>query len=289
MGTVKRHSMADDAEPAKKCPYMPSEYSERPTKRRKLDVESSLPLSDATPEPPAENQSIIRPLCHWPDDIIIHLLQFLDLETLENFDITCKRVHFFVRLNLKHLLEPFINSLPLTNDLQYIINARSEFQSFPPRASFSYYRLLQSIYRHFDTIANQANPLKKCPREILHPDIDYHTLQPSTIHFFRRNYCYYFSDPIPSIAHFWTIFWEYKRVKKVYPGEGSEKFLERVRKWAWDRYTAKEIMGIARFNGCYYSRIITSSLNCQRDALKMVLEIYNSRDSTHEIWSVNNG
>lgn len=66
-------------------------------------------------------------------------------------------------------------------------------------------------------------------------------------------------------------------------------YLDTVAEWAWKRYTYREILGVARFNGSYYSRIITSSLNCQRDALRMVLEIYSARDAKSEIWSVTNG
>jgi hypothetical protein len=66
-------------------------------------------------------------------------------------------------------------------------------------------------------------------------------------------------------------------------------YLDTVAEWAWKRYSYQEILGVARFNGSYYSRIITSSLNCQRDALRMVLEIYSTRDSKSEMWSVTNG
>jgi len=284
METIKSQNVADDTEAVKTCAQMHSEDSERPTKRRRLDEELSPPSLELRPESRVVKKAFPS-LDDWPDDIIIHLLQFLDLETLENFDGTCKRTHFFVRRSLKRFLEPVITSFPLNGDIQHLIQARSGFRPSPPRYSFGHCHLIQSIYKDFETIAIAANPFKQCPRQALHPDLDYSALPSSSLNFFQTNYCYYFSKPIESISHFWTIFWEYKRVKATDP----ENLLEKVAKWAWERYTATQILGVARFNGSYYSRIITSSLNCQRDALKMVLQIYKARDSTHEIWTVNNG
>lgn len=284
MKNVKPQDVAADTKSVKKCPLMHSEDSDRPTKRRRLNDELSAPSST----PPLETtvaRNALPSFCDWPDDIIIRLLPFLGLDTLENFDRTCKRAHFLVRRSLKRLLEPVITSLPLTDDIQHLIQARSEFEPLPPRNSFGYYHLIQSIYKDFETIATIANPLKQCPRQALNPDVDYSVLQSSSLDFFRSNYCYYFSKPIGSISHFWTLFWEYKRVKATDP----ENLLRKVAKWAWERYTPTQILGVARFNGSYYSRIITSSLNCQQDALKMVLEIYKARNSSHDIWSVNNG
>lgn len=281
---VKPQDVADDTESVIKCPRMNSEDPDRPTKRRRLNEELSPPSCESSSDS-TDARNVIRSFCDWPDDIIIHLLSFLDLESLENFDGTCKRAHFFVRQRLKRFLEPAITSLPLSDDIQHLLQARSDFRPVPPRSSFGYYHLIQSIYKDFETIATIANPLKRCPRQALNLDVDYSIIQSSTLEFFRRNYCYYFSKPIESISHFWTIFWEYKRAKASNP----VNLLEKVAKWAWDRYSPTQILGVARFNGCYYSRIITSSLNCQQDALKTVLEIYKARNSTHEIWSVNNG
>ena len=284
MEAVKPQNVADDTKFVNECPRVHSGDSDRPTKRRRLNEAVSSPSSES-PRDSTVARNAIPSLSDWPDDIIIHLLSFLDLETLESFDGTCKRAHFFVRRSLKQLLEPVISSFPLSDDIQHLIQARSDFRPSPPLDSFGYYHLIQYIYKDFETIATIANPLRQCPRQALHPDLDYSILQSSSLQFFRSNYCYYFSKPIESISHFWTLFWEYKRVKATDP----ENMLEKLAKWAWERYTSTQILGVARFNGSYYSRIITSSLNCQRDALKMVLEIYKAKDSTHEIWSVNNG
>jgi hypothetical protein len=61
----------------------------------------------------------------WPDDIIIHVVQSLDAKTLFDFDISCKRVHFFVRLNIKHLLQSLIAAVPESAEIQPLIEARS--------------------------------------------------------------------------------------------------------------------------------------------------------------------
>lgn len=284
MSSLKAHDAPDNSCPNDKCPRMPYLPGETPCKRRRLEkctsnssvVPSSIQLL---------RESELTPLSDWPDDIIIHLLQYLNLETLENFDVTCRRIRCLVQYSLKHLLEPFIQSVPLSDEIQCLAKARGHFVPSPPRYSFGYIRLLQRIYSDFQTIAKQANPIKKCPRQELHPDVDYSAFTPMYHHYFRSSYCYYFSQPIGSIAHFWTIFWEYKRLKAIDP----DRFQEKVAKWAWERYSFRDIIGVARFNGCYYSRIITSSLACQRDALKMVLEIYKTRDVTHEHWSVKDG
>ena len=219
--TVKPQDVADNTESVE-CPQMHSEDLERSTKRRRLNEEVSPPLSQL-PLESTVTRNDLPSFSDWPDDIIIHLLPFLDLETLESFDGTCKRAHFFVQRIVKRLLEPVITSLPLSDDIQHLIQARSDFRPSPPRNSFGYYRLIQSIYKDFETIATIANPLKQCPREALHPQLDYSTLPSSSLHFFRSNYCYYFSKPIESISHFWTLFWEYKRVKATDPGEPVEK------------------------------------------------------------------
>jgi hypothetical protein len=220
----------------------------------------------------------------WPDDIIIHVLQFLEAETLFNFDLTCKRVHFFVRLNIKYLLESLIAAAPETAEIQHLIEARSYLRPPPPRHSFAYLCLLESIYTDFQTIAEKATPVQQCPRTVIHPEIDFSLFRDSHVNFFRQGYCHYFAKPIESIAHFWTIFWEFKRTKE----SDTVGFKEKVAKWAWERYGYRELLGVARFNACYYSRIITSSLHCQRDAFLMVLEIFRSKMET-ESWSFDDG
>jgi hypothetical protein len=186
---------------------------------------------------------------------------------------------------MKPLLESLIAAIPLSTEIQHLVEARSYLHHPPPRHSFAYIRLLRSLYADFQVIANTANPIKQCPRSVIHPDINFSCFRPSHIDFFRRSYCRYFANPLETIARFWTIFWEYKRVKKDNPNE----FHETVAQWAWKRYTYREILGVARFNGSYYSRIITSGLNCQRDALLTVLEIYRSKLEKHESWSINDG
>ena len=259
----------------------------RPVKRRRLLDGSGSSSPKTQPATPPESMVEFPNLDRWPDDIIVHLLQFLDCDTLESFSSTCRRIRFFVRRNLKTLLDPIIASLPLADEIQHLLDARSQLQpsAIPPRPSFSYIRLHKRTYSDFETIAETANPVKTCPRSTIHPDIDFDFLQPSQLHFFRSSYCYYFHSPIESIARFWTIFWEFKRVK----AEDPEGFKDKVSTWAWKRYSFRDILGVARFNGSYYSRIITSSLNCQRDALKLVLEIYKSRTRDHETWNVEEG
>jgi hypothetical protein len=257
----------------------------RPSKRRRMDndppTQLTEPVEQRSTDPTA---TMFPPLKDWPDDIVIHLLQFLDYDSLLNFHITCKRTHFFIQHNLKHLLEQFIASVPYTVEIQQLLTSRSYFTPQPPRYSFAYINHLHQLHSDFELIAIKANPVRSCPRTKIHPDIDFTTFLASHIDFFRTSYCHYFSDPLPHVTHFWTLFWEYKRVKAVDPD-----YLDTVAEWAWKRYSYQEILGVARFNGSYYSRIITSSLNCQRDALRMVLEIYSTRDSKSEMWSVTNG
>jgi len=238
--------------------------TEHPTKHRRLDgCFTSFSPQNCT-ECLCTKSNSFPPLSEWPDDIIIHFLQYVEFETLKSIDGSCKRFHFIVQGNLKRLLEPVIASRPFSDEIQHLIQARAQFCSSPPPHSFGYVHLMQSIYADFETIANTANPVKKCPREVIHPDLDIESLRPSHIHFFRSSYCYYFTYPLQPIANFWTIFWEYKHAKAADP----EGFHDKVAKWAWERYTYKEILGVA---------------------LKMVLEIYKSRDLRTEIWSFNNG
>ena len=259
----------------------------RPAKRRRLLDEPASPSPETLPATPTEVMAGFPNLDRWPDDIIVHLLQFLDLDTLESFSTTCRRIHFFVRRNIKMLLDPTIVSLPLADEIQHLLDTRSQLQpsAVPPRLSFGYIRLHKRIYSDFETIAQTTNPVKTCPRSTINPSIDFNFLEPSQMHFFRSSYCYYFHNPLDSIARFWTIFWEFKRVK----AEDPERFKKKVATWAWKRYSYRDILGVARYNGSYYSRIITSSLNCQRDALRMVLEIYKSRTPSDEIWDVEDG
>jgi hypothetical protein len=283
----KPHSMSSptDHDPANTTATAAPAADEHPVKRRRLDTDPPESTMNLENRPAMEREANPwPPLKDWPDDIVIHLLQFLDYECLLNFHMTCERTYYFVQRNIRHLLEPFIASVPCSADIQHLLSARTQFIPHPPRYSFAYVNLLNQFHSDFDLIANNANPVKSCPRTKIHPDIDFGCFLPSHINFFRTSYCHYFSDPLPHVAHFWTIFWEYKRVKAVDPN-----YVDVVSNWAWERYTYREILGVARFNGSYYSRIITSSLNCQRDALKMVLEIYSTRDTTTEVWSVNNG
>src|SRR6202041_3276228 len=134
-----------------------------------------------------------------------------------------------------------------------LIEARGYLRPPPPRHTFAYLRLLQSIYADFQTIAEKATPIQQCPRSVMHPEIDFSSFKDSHVNFFRQGYCHYFSNPIESIARFWTIFWEFKRTKE----NDTIGFKEKVAKWAWERYTYRELLGVARFNACYYSRIIT--------------------------------
>lgn len=279
METSKNHSLKRARAPS------PDTELHHPIKHRRLDDESQSISLKSSPKSPHSDSTSFSLLSEWPDDIIIHLLQFLEFESLRSLHKTCKRLHLIVQFNLKRFVGSVSASIPFSDEIQYLLQARAQFCPTPPRNSFGYIDLMRSIYTDFETIANTANPVKKCPREVIHPDLDFDFLRPSHTHFFRTSYCYYFSHPMQPIANFWTIFWEYKRIKR----EDPENFQEKVAKWAWERYTYKEILGVARFNGSYYSRIITSSLNCQRDALKMVLEIYQSRDARHEVWSFNNG
>src|SRR5947207_14948437 len=124
METIKSQDVTDGTEAVKTCAQMHSEDSERPAKRRRLDEEFAPPSLESRAHSRVEEKAFPS-LYDWPDDIIIHLLQFLDLETLENFDGTCKRIHFFVRCSLKRFLEPVITSIPLSDDIQYLIQARS--------------------------------------------------------------------------------------------------------------------------------------------------------------------
>jgi hypothetical protein len=260
---------------------------QRPVKRRRLLDESTSSSPTTAPATPPEEMDGFPKLDRWPDDIIVHFLQFLDCETLQSFYSTCRRTHFFVRRNLKSLLDPIVASLPLTDEIQHLLDVRSQLlpSTVPPRPSFGYIHLHKRTYSDFQAIAEATNPVKTCPRATVHGGIDLDFLQPSVLHFFRSSYCYYFSNPLESIARFWTIFWEFKRVK----AEDPEGFREKVAEWAWKRYSYRDILGVARFNGSYYSRIITTSLNCQRDALRMVLEIYKSRTPNHETWNVEDG
>src|SRR5436305_3567289 len=167
----------DEVEPSKSCLLTDSHELEPRKKRRKLvETPTSVSTTEATS---SEIESSLK-LDEWPDDIIIHFLQFLDLSTLENFQSTCKRIQFFIKINAKSLFEPFIASLPLTNDLQALEEARNHFHPSPPRHSFAYLKLLQSTYSKFETIADEVNPIKKCPREILYPDIENIFISPST-------------------------------------------------------------------------------------------------------------
>jgi len=272
----KRDSGTDTAELSMSdgCPF---------SKRRRLDDSA---YNNSSQSRVADGSTIaLTPLSLWPDDIIIHLLQFLDLQTLENFDVTCKRVHFFIRRDLEHLLDRLIPNSDIHDEIHQLITSRSEILSCPPRASFAYTQYMHSIYDYYHTIARTANPVKNCPRKIIHPEVDFDTFLPLHINLFRTSNCFYFSDPMIHIAHFWTIFWEYKRVKAIEP----RKYRDIVAEWAWKRYSYRDILGVARFNGSYYSRLITSSLNCQRDALRMVLEIYKSRNDDRDVWTVKDG
>ena len=256
-------------------------------KRCRLHDESSSSSSETLPASAPEEMVKFPSLDQWPDDIILHLLWFLDFETLESFYATCRRTHFFVRLNMKSLLDTTIASLPLADEISRFLHARSELQpsKVPRRHSFRYIHLHKRIYSDFQIIADTTNPMKTCPRATHHRGIDFDVLQPSQLHVFRSSYCYYFSNPLESIARFWTLFWEFKRVK----AEDPKGFREKVAAWAWKRYSYRDILGVARFNGSYYSRIIASSLNCQRDALRMVFEIYKSRTPKDETWNVEDG
>src|SRR5271169_2441056 len=78
--------------------------SEPEVKRRR--VESPLPnlLSSSQPSSPEPNPEESRFfLSAWPDDILIHLLDFLDLSSLQNFQLSCKRTSFHIKRNLRHL------------------------------------------------------------------------------------------------------------------------------------------------------------------------------------------
>src|SRR5277367_2170730 len=211
---------------------------ERPVRRRRLLDEPASSSPETVPSTPPKEMDVFPKLDRWPDDIIIHLLQFLDYETLESFYFTCRRTHFFVHRNFKSLLDPIFASLPLADEIQHLLDARSKLEpsTIPPRPSFGYIHLHKRTSSDFQTIAEATNPMKTCPRAAIHPGIDFDFLQPPHLYFFRSSYCYYFSNPLESIARFWTIFWEFKRLK----AEDPEGFREKVAEWAWKRYSRSE-------------------------------------------------
>src|SRR5579862_3057225 len=106
------------------------EYAKRPLSSGRCPV-TKRPRTDDNPlERPVslskhhELSGSLTPLSVWPDDILIHLLQFLDLYTLESFDITCKRVHFFVRRNLKLLIPALIPQSRTFRQIEQLLASR---------------------------------------------------------------------------------------------------------------------------------------------------------------------
>src|SRR5579871_4008412 len=199
------------------------DYAKRPLSSGRCPV-TKRPRTDDNPlERPVtlskqhELSGSLTPLSVWTDDILIHLLQFLDLYTLESFEITCKRVHFFVRRNLKVLIPALIPRSRTFRQIQHLLASRSEVIDCPSKDSFAYIHALSIYYKHFLRISTMANPVDKCPRALMHPDVHFEWFHPSAIHLFRSNHCYYFARPFEHVVDFWTIFWEYKRMKKIEP------------------------------------------------------------------------
>jgi len=125
-----------------------------PTKRRRTQQDPPTTLS-----PPPESGTLIS-LSEWPDDVLVHLLQFLDLETLENFDLTCRRVHFFVTRNINRLIQKLIPNTPLATETQQLIASRSVLLPCPPKYSFAYIHYFNAVQADFKTIVDVANPVK---------------------------------------------------------------------------------------------------------------------------------
>jgi hypothetical protein len=257
---------------------------ECPASKRIRNEDRAAKAPEKAAEEP-ETCKTLPPFALWPDDIVVHLLQFLSLRTLEAFDLTCKRAHFFVQRNLQSLLANLVPPFHEIREIEQLLASRSQVIDTPTRYSFRYMHTLDAYYSYILNIASKANPVQMCPRNILYPDVDFESFPIEHVELFRGSHCHFFARPFLHVLHFWTIFWEYKRVKRVEP----VRYREIVAKWAWERYSSREILGVARFNGCYYSRLITTSLNCHRDALRMVLEIYKSRCDRCDIVSTKDG
>jgi len=278
---------------------IPAEITEDgpPRKRRKVSSESqSVPVPS---EPPLKG---FPDLDRWPDDILLLLLEVVDYDTLKALRLTCTRLDSLLRHHECSIAESRLAAIPYLKDIENLVESRNEAlkkSPLPDRHSFSYLKLIHSVYSDLQTVATEGNRANNSPCDPL-PFCFYRGMMlpyanplrpirperyfPHEDHPYSSNHLVSFDcflHPIRLASIFWIAFWKWKKFRLH--AEWIKGLIKPLQ-----GYRVNDVLGAATLNVHCFQRLFAMTSQFENDARDLLME-FAKNSANIGTWSVQNG